>query len=161
MKDPVIRRAKIGDYDVIGRLLAGLLAQHAAGRPDLFEHSSGDERKYSEKEYSELLNDPNSAVFVAEADGETVGYLICKIITENKNPVLKNIKTLYLDDLCVAEDSRGKGAGKALMRAAEVYARENGFYNITLNVWEFNSSAREFYRHLGYETQRREMEKVL
>ena len=38
---------------------------------------------------------------------------------------------------------------------------KNNFHNITLNVWEFNASARGFYESLGYMTQRREMERVL
>lgn len=156
-----VRRAVPEDYSLIGMLLGGLLDMHRCKRPDLFEESAARTGKYTEKEYLDLLNDGRAVIFTACRGEKAVGYLVCKIVTGCENPVLKNVKTLYLDDLCVAEDERRRGAGRALMSAAESYARENGFYNLTLNVWEFNENAREFYEHLGYNTQRREMEKIL
>lgn len=156
-----VRRAEPRDYETVGRLLGYILGLHREGRPDLFEDSAASSGKYSEEEFDGLLKDKNSVIFCAESGGEVVGYLICKIIIERKNPVLRNIKTLYLDDLCVDEGFRKKGAGRALMEAAESYARKNGFYNLTLNVWEFNEGAKEFYGKMGYTTQRRELEKVL
>ena len=153
-----IRRGEPRDCSFAERLLNNILEQHRAGRPDIFSEAEG---KYSEDEFKSLCKDKNAVVFIAEIDGEPAGYLICKIITQRQNPVLRNIKTLYLDDLCVDSRMRGLGAGRALMEAAESFARENGFYNITLNVWEFNGGAREFYEKLGYFTQRREMEKLV
>ncbi len=161
MDGVTVRRAVPGDYRVIGRLLSELLEMHRAGRPDLFEDGAAAKSKYSEEEYLELLRDPKSVIFTACIGGETAGYLICKIIDKKENPVLKSVKTLYLDDLCVSGSERGKGAGRALMAAAEEYARKNGFHNITLNVWEFNENAKGFYAAMGYKTQRRELEKVL
>ena len=161
MSELSIRRAVSEDYAVIGRLLEDILKQHQNCRPDLFEAQAGGLGKYTPEEFSELLADESTVIFTACLNEQVVGYLICKILTVRKNPVLKNIKTLYLDDLCVDAKYRHIGAGKALMNAAEEYARENGFYNITLNVWEFNDNAKAFYEHLGYGTQRREMEKIL
>lgn len=161
MEKIIIRRSVAEDYEVIGGLLVELLKQHQNGRPDLFEPQEDGSGKYSRKEFETELADGRTVAFSAVCGEKVVGYLICKIIEERANPVLKNVKTLYLDDLCVSPEFRGCGAGKALMNAAEAYARENGFYNITLNVWEFNGSAKGFYDRLGYTTQRREMEKVL
>lgn len=159
--DITVRRAEPKDYLLIGRLLGEILELHRSGRPDIFEEAEGVAGKYSQEQFEKLLKDDKSVIFTAECENKAVGYLICKIIIERENPVLKNIKTLYLDDLCVDKSARHCGVGKELMKAAEEYARENGFYNITLNVWEFNENAREFYQCLGYKTQRREMELVL
>ena len=161
MSKITVRRAIPDDYEVIGRLLGEILKQHQSGRPDLFEADADISGKYTRGEFDELLADKKTVIFSAVSGGEVVGYLICKIIVERENHVLKNIKTLYLDDLCVDESHRHSGAGRLLMSAAEEYARENGFHNITLNVWEFNENAKAFYKHLGYGTQRREMEKIL
>ena len=155
-----VRKARPGDFGLIGRLLNEILRQHRDGRPDLFEVGEN-LGKYDREHFEALLKDPGCVVFTAECDGEPAGYLICKIISERPSTVLKAIKTLYLDDLCVDKSRRGIGVGRALMAAAESYARENNFHNITLNVWEFNASARGFYESLGYTTQRREMEKAL
>ena len=161
MSNITIRRAIPEDYEVIGQLLVGLLVQHQSGRPDLFEPQNDGSGKYSREEFEAELADDRTVIFTACADESVIGYIVCKLLTVRKNPVLKNVKTLYIDDLCVDESARGTGAGRKLMEAAEVYARETGCHNITLNVWEFNGNAKAFYEHLGYGTQRREMEKVL
>ena len=41
------------------------------------------------------------------------------------------------------------------------YAKKNGFYNITLNVWECNPSARSFYDKMGMTVQKTGMEYIL
>ena len=156
-----VRRAVPEDYEVIGRLLGDILRQHKAGRPDLFEPQSDGSGKYTKEEFEKILADAKTVIFSAVGGGEVVGYLICKIIEERHNSVLKMIKTLYLDDLCVDKNYRRSGAGRLLMEAAEDYARGIGCHNITLNVWEFNENAKSFYEHMGYGTQRREMEKIL
>ena len=65
---------------------------------------------------------------------------------------MTDIKTLYIDDLCVDETMRGKHIGKLLYNAALDYAREHGCYNLTLNVWSCNESAMKFYESCGSET---------
>ncbi len=69
--------------------------------------------------------------------------------------------TLYVDDICVDENARGQGVGRRLFEHVEKYARDEGFYNITLNVWAFNEGARAFYESCGMQVQRYGMEKVL
>lgn len=152
-----IRRAIKSDYEVIGRLLTGQLDMHRNGRPDIFGGGSG---KYTYDDFCELLEHPDSVIFTAMCGENIAGYLMCQL-KRNKSPILRDITSLYLDDLCVAAEFRGTGAGKALMKAAEEYAKSIGCHNVTLNVWEFNENAKEFYEHLGYGTQKRMMEKVL
>lgn len=40
------------------------------------------------------------------------------------------IKTLYVDDICVDENARGKHVGKTLFDYVKAYAEDNGFYNL-------------------------------
>ena len=70
-------------------------------------------------------------------------------------------RALYLDDLCVDENCRSKGIGKALYEAVVETAKNNGCYNLTLNVWAFNKRAYDFYKKLGFEEQKIGMEIIL
>jgi len=59
---------------------------------------------------------------------------------------------LYLEDLFVIPEMRGKGIGKALLqRIAEIAVREN-CYGIRWMVLEWNEPAIKFYEFLGAET---------
>jgi ribosomal protein S18 acetylase RimI-like enzyme len=55
--------------------------------------------------------------------------------------------------IAVSEQAEGQGAGAALMRAAEDWARANGFPRLTLNVFEGNARARAFYQRCGYQVE--------
>ena len=75
--------------------------------------------------------------------------------------VLTDVKTLYIDDICVDENSRGMHAGAALYDAVVAYAKAQGCYNITLNVWTCNPGAMKFYEKMGLVPQKICMEKIL
>lgn len=153
-----VRRAIPADYDVIGRLLTGQIKLHRSGRPDIFKDSDG---KYTYDDFCAMLTDPEVVIFTAVCGEDVAGYLICQIIKKKGNPILRDIASFYLDDLCVAPEFRGNGVGRKLMTAAEEHAKSIGCYNVTLNVWEFNEDAKAFYERLGYRTQKRQMEKVI
>ena len=55
--------------------------------------------------------------------------------------------------IAVTETAEGRGAGAALMRAAEDWARARGYPKLTLNVFEGNQRARQVYEHFGYEVE--------
>lgn len=57
---------------------------------------------------------------------------------------------LQLDGFCVHEASRGKGVGTALMTALEKYAKEEGLYELRLDVVDYNHRARALYQRLGF-----------
>ena len=68
---------------------------------------------------------------------------------------------MYIDDICVDENARGKGAGKALYEHILAFARERGAYNVTLNVWSCNPGAAAFYEKLGLTPYKTGMEQIL
>ena len=77
------------------------------------------------------------------------------------NNILTDIKTLYIDDLCVDENVRGQHIGKSLYEYVVAFAKEQGCYNVTLNVWALNESAMKFYEACGLVPQKIGMEKLL
>ena len=74
---------------------------------------------------------------------------------------MTDIKTLYIDDLCVDSECRGMGIGKALYNYVVEFAKKEGCYNLTLNVWADNTSALGFYESLGLHKQKIGMERIL
>lgn len=153
-----IRRAENRDLDAINKLLRQVLMVHHKGRPDIFKPYA---KKYKDKELLEIIADDNRPVFVAEVNGQVVGYVFCIFQQYVDNDILTDIKTLYIDDLCVDETCRGMHIGKGLYEYVLTYARESGFYNVTLNVWSANENALKFYEKMGLKPQKIGMEKIL
>lgn len=153
-----IRRAGINDTDTINSLLRQVLEVHHKGRPDIFK---GNAKKYTDEELSEIIKDDSRPIFVAEEDGKILGYCFCIFQRNENSNILTDIKTLYIDDLCVDEAVRGKHIGTKLYDFAVNFARENGCYNVTLNVWSCNEGAQKFYETLGMKPQKVYMEEIL
>lgn len=154
-----IRRAKLCDMSGILELLSQVLMVHHNGRPDLFKAGV---RKYTEEELAELIADDTRPIFVGvNEDGHVMGYAFCVFIQHLNDNILTDIKTLYIDDLCVDENLRGQHIGKQLYEYVLAFAKEQGCYNVTLNVWELNASAKKFYESCGLVPQKIGMEKIL
>ena len=90
-----------------------------------------------------------------------MGHAFCQINEVKGHHLLQDIKTLYIDDICVDENARGKHVGKALYEYVRDYAKSIGCNNITLNVWEGNDAAISFYRNMGMQVQKTGMEIIL
>lgn len=154
-----IRRAKNTDTDGINKLLYEVLMVHHNGRPDLFK---ADAKKYTDEELAAIIADDAKPIFVAvDEREEVVGYAFCLFQQHIGNNILTDIKTLYIDDLCVDETKRGMHIGKQLYEYVIAFAREQGCYNVTLNVWACNQSAMRFYEKCGLVPQKVGMEKIL
>ena len=154
-----IRRAKETDMPGINNLLRQVLMVHHNGRPDLFKENA---KKYTDEQLAELIKDDTKPIFVCVDEEENVlGYAFCVWQQHINNEILTDIKTLYIDDLCVDETRRGQHIGKSLYEYVLAYAKENKFYNVTLNVWSLNESAMKFYEACGLVPQKVGMEHIL
>ena len=153
----MIRKAKKSDIKRIIELLHQVNMVHHVIRPDLFKPYT---TKYDEQALEELLNNGNKPIFVFD-DGVVQGYAFCQVTEVKNDQLLQDIKTLYIDDICVDETARGKHVGKALYDYVHDYALSIGCYNITLNVWKGNEPAICFYRNMGMQVQKTTMETIL
>lgn len=155
----LIRRAKIADIHGLNKLLMQVLMVHHYGRPDLFKPNA---KKYTDEELIDIIISDDAPIFVAVDENEEVlGYAFCKFIQHIDNNILTDIKTLYIDDLCVDEDKRGMHIGKKLYEYVLALAKVSGCYNVTLNVWSCNESAMKFYEKCGLMPQKVGMEVIL
>ncbi len=154
-----VRRANKNDIPGILELLVQVDMVHHNGRPDIFK---GPATKYNATELVEIIADDSTPVFVCVDENDSVlGHAFCIHKQVLNDSVLTDIRTLYIDDICVNENARGLGVGKALYNHVVEYAKKEGFYNVTLNVWTCNPSAIKFYEAMGLKPQKIGMELVL
>lgn len=154
-----IRRAKDKDIEQINRLLFQVCLVHHNGRPDLFKYGA---RKYTDEQLKEIIRDEKRPILVAVDEQDRVmGYAFCVFQRHLNDNILTDIKTLYIDDLCVDETLRGGHIGKKIYEAVLDFARENQCYNVTLNVWNCNESAMKFYEACGLKPYKVGMEMIL
>ena len=154
-----IRRAETCDMPRIDELLMQVELVHHKARPDLFKNGG---RKYTDEELAAIIADDKRPILVAVDDNNRLlGYAFCIFQQYLGNTIMTDIKTLYIDDLCVDEACRGQHIGYALYEAVLAYAREHGCYNVTLNVWSGNDNAQRFYESCGLKPQKIGMEVIL
>lgn len=153
-----IRIAEKRDIKELQRILLQVNQVHADGRPDLFKNGG---IKYTESDLEEKLGRAGELIFVAEENGALLGYSFIEIEENEETTSVYSHKTVYIDDLCVDEVSRGKHIGSALFEYIKQYAHEIDAYRVTLRVWECNPSARAFYDALGLKPMYTEMEMIL
>lgn len=155
----MIRRAEIRDIPGINKLLGQVLLVHHNGRPDLFKEKG---QKYTEQELVDLINKIIDPIFVYESEeGEILGHCFCQTINKPEGPSCYACKSLYIDDLCIDENVRGQHVGKEMYDYVKKFAKDNGYYNLTLHAWECNPNAVGFYSHIGMQIQQYTMEEVL
>lgn len=81
--------------------------------------------------------------FVAEEEGVVQGFALYYI----RYSTWKG-QRMYLEDILVTEQARGRGLGALLMNALIKEAGERGFNGITWQVLDWNEPALNFYRKL-------------
>lgn len=141
-----IRRAEDKDIEGIRKLLFQVNQVHADGRPDLFK-SGG--IKYTYDELRAIIRDDNRPIYVYDENTQILGYVFIWYEQTEDSTNSYAIKSMYIDDLCVDENSRGKNVGKQLFEYVKEEARREKCDRITLHVWECNPEAYGFYKHLG------------
>lgn len=154
----MIRRAKQSDIPAISGLLRQVCNVHHHGRPDLFQP---DGTKYTAEQLADLIADDSRPIFVAVDSDEVTGYAFCMFKQHLNDTCVTDIRTLYIDDLCVDENRRGQHIGRQLYEYVLQFAKDSGCYNVTLNVWCCNPGAMQFYERCGLVPQKIGMEKIL
>lgn len=154
----IVRRAGEGDIPSLMKLLMQVNRVHHEGRPDLFKLTI----KYTEDELRVIVKNEQTPVFVCvDEDSRVLGHGFCVLQRPKDSRLLEDHLTLYIDDICVDENSRGQKVGKEIYEHIVSYARQCGCYNLTLNVWNCNPGAIRFYESLGLVPYKIGMEQIL
>jgi RimJ/RimL family protein N-acetyltransferase len=139
-----VRRGGPGDAAALVEL-----ARAVGEEPEGWLISNGEWRTVSEERryLKAVRRHTHAAVFVAEAGGEVVGRLS---LSRDPHPASEHVADL---GLMVAKPYRRQGIGRALMEAAERWAREVGVRKLELHVFPHNEAAIALYEGLGFERE--------
>ncbi len=97
----------------------------------------------------EIFDNKSASVHIAEYNSKPVGYSL-HFYTFSTFLAKKGI---YLEDLFVLEEYRGKGIGKSLLKNIAKEAVDNGFGRVEWSVLDWNQPAIDFYKSLGANPQ--------
>ena len=150
-----IRQANKNDITQMVPLLDEVSKLHIEKRPDVFKIKSHEEIKSN---LEEMIQDESNIILIAEDKQVAVGVIICKVREINDHTNLKNIKVLWINEICVKQEYRRNGIGRSLIEKAKEIAKANNCLRLELNCWELNEEAMKFYENQGLTTQRRVME---
>jgi GNAT superfamily N-acetyltransferase len=131
-----VREALADDWAEVARLLAELGRPDVRGRDDEHEHRQA---------YERYLAAPESVALVAVEEDRVVGF----VDLEFRERLNFSAPQAWIPDLIVTEESRSRGAGKALLAAAEDRARERGCFALTLESATWRERAHAFYQREG------------
>lgn len=142
----IIRKAKLQDVERLSELLYEVHNLHAKMRPDIFKPGC---QKYTANQLPSIIENQNTPIFVAEDKKLVVGYIFGIIEEVKDHQSLEDLKTMYIDDLCVDKEYRGKHIATSLYNHMKIVAKSLGCTRMTLNVWTLNEDAMPFYEKLG------------
>ena len=97
---------------------------------------------------ADLSSSSHSCLFIAERDGEAIGFLSGEL--REGSPAFKPKTWAAVEDVYVSPDHRSLGVGHALFEACQKWAQEKGADGVSLQVAAANTRARKFYEELGF-----------
>jgi GNAT superfamily N-acetyltransferase len=100
-----------------------------------------------------LLERPDQAVFVAEREGELLGWIHVQEFHSLASDPAGLVTGLVVDPA-----ARRRGLGRGLMEAAEGWARARGLASLRLRARLARAGAHAFYRRLGYSLAKRQLQ---
>lgn len=144
-----IRRADACDVATLAELGARTFAEsfgHLYPQADLAAFLEENHRREA---VAALIDDPRYAAWLAESDGEAVGYVLvgpCGLPHPEVTERCGELKRIYL-----RRDRQGGGLGRRLMETGLAWLEAQGRRPIWLGVWSQNHGAQQLYTGAGFE----------
>lgn len=147
-QDVTIRRAEARDLEAVGRLGARLLRDHHEfDRLRFMAPRDNTEAGYAWFLGAQLHRD-DAAVFVAERDGQVVGYVYAGIEPQSWKELREEAG--FIHDVYVEASARRCGVATALIEAAAAWLAGRGMPRIVLWTAAPNEAARRLFERLGF-----------
>ena len=153
-----IRKLTEFDYDMVIELYKELDEMHVQARPDYFVHRDKD-KIYPKDAFIHNLAYPGGLELGAFENKQLIGIVRATLWEESG--MVKDVKTVCLDDIYVLPSHRRNGVATRLFSTVELWAKEQGAIRLDLHTWDFNKNAIAMYQAMGMTPQRYVFEKKL
>ena len=151
----LVRFAKEKDLDIVNELRKQVNDIHVEARPDHFKEGFGQELRDFAKA---MIEGENSDIIVVERDGSICGMACVEYIDRPETPYSKGRRFYHVQEIAVDKNHRRQGVAKELFEFMVEDSKKRNIPKIELDVWDFNSSAIEFYEAVGFKKTRIWME---
>jgi GNAT superfamily N-acetyltransferase len=147
--EPLIRRAGPADAETLAEIGAATFTEtfgHLYPAADLERFLA---EAYSLESTRADLAHPAKAAWLAEADGETIGYALagpCALPHDEVTPACGELKRLYL-----RRGRQNGGVGRRLFAETMAWLQADGPRTVWIGVWSENHGAQRFYARHGFE----------
>jgi GNAT superfamily N-acetyltransferase len=156
---PLVRPAGPADLPVLGRLGAALIRVHHDFDPQRFLTPPDEPEAGYAWFLGTQMQDPEVCVFVAELDGQVVGYVYAGLEPMSWKELREPAG--FIHDVVVSETHRGHGVGEALVQRASDWLREHGAPRVLLWTAQRNAAAQRLFLRLGFRPTMLEMTREL
>jgi len=155
----VIRPARRSDIPALGRLGAMLMRTHHGFDPQRFMTPPEDPEQGYGWFLGTQMKDNDAVVFVAEREGEVVGYVYAALEPQSWKELREAAG--FIHDVAVDERGRRSGVASALIDAAVDWLRGRGAPRVVLWTADRNDAAQRLFSGLGFRRTMIEMTKEL
>jgi GNAT superfamily N-acetyltransferase len=146
-----IRLATADDYEGFSVVAKEVHEHHVERIPSVFRSV---EVVVPEATFVEWINADDADVYVAELDGQIIGYAVLfHRFTTREMHVPRTYS--FVDNFGVSTAHRRMGVGRLLFEACMNRTRERGSQELELDCWEANQEAVSFYESMGMKPKRR------
>ena len=148
----VIRKAVHADIEALRVLYDELGKDGVRYQPEHFINGYRDDAFFEG-----IFSSDSQDILVAEENSRVIGFSHIMIIPQKRAACLKPETVVYIQDMDVLEETRGKGVGTVLMEASKAYGKARGADFIRTQVFPQNTDGIRFYERNGF----REMMKTI
>jgi ribosomal protein S18 acetylase RimI-like enzyme len=149
MTEMIIRRAVPADASTLSALGASTFTESFGRLYSAEDLQAFVAESHAATAYAKLLESPLYALWLAEADGEAIGYALagpCGLPHEDALATDGELKRLY-----VSASAQGSGIGAKLFEQALAWLEHDGPRTLWISVWSENYGAQRFYGRYGFE----------
>lgn len=139
---------RTSDASIIARLNEPVQELHFRMYPEKFKPFDFEEVK---DYFEDIIEGDKQYFYVAEESEQAVGYIWFQEVSKEATAFSHERSMIYINQLSVNPDSKGKGIGKALLGQAINLAKEKGIAKIGLDYYTKNELSKKIYEKMGFE----------
>ena len=145
----IIRRATEADVKLLAELNQDVQRIHAEALPDWFKQPNQVDAVAVDFA-TRILGDTQEYVYIAEVNGEAVGYICARRVERPENPYTYAQTLMLIDQISVKPRFQGCGCGRKLIQTVVDLAMTNESKRVILDTYAFNTQAQGFFGEMGF-----------